>query len=60
MGEHTIQQQLEEALRKDQLAMKILEALRRGESVREITIEECSEKDSQLYYRGKIYFPEDI
>jgi hypothetical protein len=33
MGEHMIQQQLEEALRKDQLAMNILEALRRGESV---------------------------
>jgi hypothetical protein len=60
MGERMIQQQLEEARRKDQLAMNILEALRRRESVREITIEECSEKDGQLYSRGKIYVPDDI
>jgi hypothetical protein len=60
MGEQTIQQQLEEALEKDELAMNIMKALRKRESVREITIEECSEEDGQLCYRGKIYIPENI
>jgi hypothetical protein len=60
MRGQTIQQQLEEALEEDELVVRILEALKKGESVQEITIEECSEKDGQLYYRGRRYIPVDI
>jgi hypothetical protein len=58
--ERTIQQHWEDALGKDKLVMKILKALEKGESVREITIGECLEEDGQLRYRGKRYVPEDI
>jgi hypothetical protein len=50
--ERTIQQHWEDAMGKDKLVMKILEALEKGESVQEITIGECSQKDGQLQYRG--------
>jgi len=49
----SVQKQLEEASKQDGLAGRILDAVRRGTSIREITVAKCSEKEGQLYYRGK-------
>jgi hypothetical protein len=51
---------LKEPSEQDELVGEILGAVREGTSVREITIEECSAEDGQLYSRGKRYVPEDI
>jgi hypothetical protein len=59
-AKRTIQQPLKEPSERDELVGEILGAVREGRSVREITIEECSAEDGQLYSRGKRYVPEDI
>jgi len=57
--ECSVQEQLEEASKQDGLTGRILDAVRQGTSMRDITVEECSEEGGQLYYRGKRYVPED-
>ena len=54
-----IQERLKEASDQDSLVGRILDAVRQGTSMREISVAECSEKEGQLYYRGKRYVPED-
>jgi hypothetical protein len=54
-----IQEQLEKATREDDLVQRILETVRKGTSIKEITVAECSEQDGRLFYRGKRYVPED-
>ena len=54
-----IQEQLGKATREDGLVQRILEAVRKGTSLKEITVAECSEQDGRLFYRGKQYVPED-
>jgi len=57
--ECSVQEHLEEASKRDGLVGRILEAVRPGTSMKEITVAECSEQDGQLFYRGKQYVPED-
>jgi hypothetical protein len=40
------------------LPHKILNAMRQGESLKDITIAECTEQEGQVWYRGKRYVPE--
>jgi len=54
-----IQEQLGNATREDDLVQRILEAVRKGTSMKEITVADCSEQDGRLFYRGKQYVPED-
>jgi hypothetical protein len=42
----------------DPLPNKILKEIRQGDCLKEITVAECSEKDGQVWYRGKRYVPE--
>jgi len=56
---HSVQEQLRDASEYDNLVRRILEVVRRGTSMREITVAGCSEKEGQLYYRGRRYVPED-
>jgi len=42
----------------DPLPKKILEAIRQGGSLRDITVAECIEKVGQIWYRGRRYVPE--
>jgi hypothetical protein len=42
----------------DPLPRKILEAIRQGESLKEIMVAECMEQEGQVWYRGKHYVPE--
>jgi len=42
----------------DPLPKKILEAIRRGGSLRDITVAECIEKEGEIWNRGKRYVPE--
>jgi len=49
----SVQEQLREASEQDNFTKKILDAVRRGSPVRDITIAECSEKEGQLYYRER-------
>jgi ABC-type proline/glycine betaine transport system substrate-binding protein len=37
---------------------KILEAIRQGDSLKDITVAECTEQMGQVWYRGKRYVPE--
>jgi hypothetical protein len=55
----SMQDQLANATKGDDLAQTILNAVRKGSSMKEITVAECSEQDGQLFYRGKRYVPED-
>jgi hypothetical protein len=55
-----IQEQLGNAMREDDLAQRILEAVRKDTSMKEITLAECSEQDGKLFFRGKQYVPEDL
>jgi hypothetical protein len=55
----SVQEQLRAASEQDDLIGRILDVVRRGTLMREITVSECSEKDGQLYYRGRRYVPED-
>jgi len=55
----SIQERLEEASKQDTLTEKIIDAVKRGTAMREITVAECSGKEGHLYYRGKRYVPED-
>jgi hypothetical protein len=57
-NECSVQEQLEEALKRDGLVERILDAVRQGISMREITVAECSQEKGQLYYRGQRYIPE--
>jgi len=57
--ECSVQEQLEEASKQGGLTGRILDAVRQGTSMRDITVEECSEEGGQLYYRGRRYVPED-
>jgi hypothetical protein len=42
----------------DPLPNKILEAIRQGDSLKDITVGECMEQEGQVWYRGKHYVPE--
>jgi hypothetical protein len=55
----SIQEQLEEAPKQDNLVARILNAVKQGTSMKEITVAECSEQIGGLHYRGKQYIPED-
>jgi ribonuclease HI len=57
--ECSLQEQLKETSEQDGLGGRILDAVRQGTSMREITVAECSEVEGQLYYRWKRYVPED-
>jgi len=55
----SVQEQLRKASKQDDLTGRILEAVRQGTSMRDITVAECSEREGQLYYRGRRYVPEN-
>jgi hypothetical protein len=42
----------------DPLPEKILEAIRQGGSLKDITVAECTEQEGKVWYRGKCYVPE--
>jgi len=42
----------------DPLPNKILEAIRQGGSLKDITVAECTEQEGQVWYRGTRYVPE--
>jgi hypothetical protein len=44
-----------QAYKDDLLPNKILETIRHGDTLREITVAECTEQDGQVRYRGKRY-----
>jgi len=56
---HSVQEQLREASERDGFVGRVLDAIRQGTSMREITVAECSEKEGQLYFRERKYVPED-
>jgi len=47
-----------QAYKDDPLPSRILEAVRQGASLKEITIAECTEQEGQVWYRGRRYVPE--
>jgi len=47
-----------QAYRDYPLPNRILEGIRQGDSVKEITVEECEEQEGEVWYRGKRYVPE--
>jgi len=47
-----------EAYMDDPLPNKILEAIRQGGSLKDITVAECMEQEGKVWYRGKCYVPE--
>jgi hypothetical protein len=47
-----------QAYRDDPLHNKILEAIRQGGSLKDITVAECTEQEGKVWYRGKYYVPE--
>ena len=49
---------LNQAYLEDPLPDKILKAVRKGDSMNEITVAECTEQDGYVLYRGKSYVPE--
>jgi hypothetical protein len=53
-----IQEQLGNAVREDDFVQRVLAAVRKGTSMKEITVAECLEQDGRLFYRGKQYVPE--
>ena len=48
-----------QAYQVDPLPDKILKVIRANGSLREIAIAECSERDGQVWYRGRRYVPEE-
>jgi hypothetical protein len=42
----------------DPLFNRILKAIRQEDSLKDITVAECTEKEGQVWYRGKRYVPE--
>jgi hypothetical protein len=56
----SIQEQLEEASKQDTLTGKIIDAVKPGIAMQEITVADCSEEGGHLYYRGKRYVPEHL
>jgi hypothetical protein len=42
----------------DPLPNKILKAIRQGDSLKYITVGECTEQEGRVWYRGKRYVPE--
>ena len=59
IGVRSVQEQLREASEQDCSVKRILDAIRQGTSMRDITVAECSEREGQLYYRERRYVPED-
>jgi hypothetical protein len=57
--ENLVHEQLEEASKQDSLIPKVLDVVRQGTLMKEITLAECAEENGQLYYRGRRYIPED-
>jgi hypothetical protein len=49
---------LTQAYMDDPLSKKILEAIRQGGSLKDITVSECTEREGKIWYRGKCYVPE--
>ena len=47
-----------QAYKDDPLPSKILEAIRQGASLKEITTAECTEQEGQVWYRGRRYVTE--
>jgi hypothetical protein len=47
-----------QAYRDDPLPNKILDAIRQGGSLKDITVAECTEQEGKVWYRGKFYVPE--
>jgi len=47
-----------QAYKNDPWPSRILEAIRQGDSLKEITVAECTEQEGQVWYRGKWYVPE--
>jgi hypothetical protein len=47
-----------QAYRDNPLPNKILEAIRQGGSLKDITVAECTEQEGKVWYRGKCYVPE--
>jgi hypothetical protein len=47
-----------QAYMEDPLPNQILEAMRQGDSLKAITVGECTEREGQVWYRGKRYVPE--
>jgi hypothetical protein len=47
-----------QAYKDDPLPNKVLEAVRQGGSLKEITVAECTEQEGRVWYRGKCYVPE--
>jgi hypothetical protein len=56
--EFSIHEQMREASKHHGLAERILNVLRQGTLMREVTVAECSVIEGQLNYRGKRYVPE--
>jgi hypothetical protein len=54
----TIRNLFDQAYQEDLFARKILEVIRTKDSLKEITIAECTEHDGQVWYGGKHYVPE--
>jgi len=46
------------AYEEDPLPNKILKAVKECDSLKYITVAECTEQDGQVWYRGKGYVPE--
>jgi hypothetical protein len=42
----------------DPLPYKILKAIRQGDSLKDITVAECTEQEGQVWFRGKRYVPQ--
>jgi hypothetical protein len=54
----SIRNHFDQAYQEDSLPSKISEAVRTQDSLKEITIAECTEQDGQVWYRGKRCVPE--
>jgi len=48
-----------QAYQEDPLPDKILKAIKERDSLKEITVAECTEQYGQVWYRGKLYAPEE-
>ena len=58
MGRLTISDLMTEAYMTDPLPEKIMETIRMGSGLQEISIAECIKEDGRIQYRGKLYVPE--
>jgi hypothetical protein len=59
-NKRSVQEQFEEASKRDTLVGRILNPVRHGTSMKEITVAECSETNRRLYSQGREYVPDDI